>query len=727
MGEALAWYLTVQVAALAVWPLVARALAPLDDRGWAVTKVIGVLGLSWLAWLVCMLTPIPFTRPTLLITLLGVTVVSWAVIERRAGWEALRWLGCRRRLAVADEVVFAATLVLFGVLRAHAPAISGTEKPMDMAFLDGFLTAQRLPTQDTWLAGFGVPYYYFGYFVLACVAKLSGVGPGVAYNLAAASVPALAILALAGLAWSLGQAAGASRRWTGLAATLAALLTMVAGNLSTFFEFLAARGWLTPDAGVALGIKHFAEGERPGVWPPDGVWWFHASRVIPTIQPDGINEFPFFSAFLADLHPHFVALPFEALALTVAAAHVLSRGATLRSWWTQGLAMLALGSLLVINTWDIAPFWLVYLGLAGVTSLRDLRRLPLTLIGPVGGALLFLPYFVGYAGPPLGLGIVQDEQRTPLSSLLVLFGGPLALLTILGLFVRWCIGDRRGWGLTGVGAAVGGILALAGEPTLGLLVALFVLLLPWPRVVDALLPAEVLTLGVAWFSLAMLLGVEVVFLDDAFHSRMNTVFKFHENAWILGGLCAGLSLSLLGARARRLRWVASAVAALALAGGLVYPLSAVATRLGETPADGLTLDGSAFLSPDESKAVRWLRQQSSAGGRPVVAEAVVPDYTSPVRMSTFSGAAAVLGWVGHELQWRGPVAELGRRQQDVEQIYRGDPDVVRGVLTRYGVRFVVVGDLERGQYGSGLDQHFEGVLPVAFRAGGVTIYRGLPS
>jgi uncharacterized membrane protein len=327
---------------------------------------------------------------------------------------------------------------------------------------------------------------------------------------------------------------------------------------------------------------------------------------------------------------------------------------------------------------------------------------------------------VGYAGPPLGLGVVPAEQRTPFGSLLVLFGGPLALLTLLGVFMRWCIGDRRGWLLSGAGGVLGLGLALRGEPTLGLLLAILVLLLPWPRVVEALLPAEVMTLGVAWFSLAMLLGVELVFLDDAFHSRMNTVFKFHENAWVLAGLCAGVGVAVLGVRARRVRWLACGLAGLALVGGLVYPLSAIATRLSESPPDGLTLDGSAFLAADEAAAVRWLRQQ---GGRPVIAEAVGNDYSSAGRMSTFSGSAALLGWVGHELQWRGPIPELGRRQQDVEQVYRADPDTMRSVLSRYGVSFVVVGDLERAQYGAGLEQRFEGVLPVAFRSGGVTIYR----
>jgi YYY domain-containing protein len=442
---------------------------------------------------------------------------------------------------------------------------------------------------------------------------------------------------------------------------------------------------------------------------------------MPNIEPDGINEFPFFSAFLSDLHPHFVALPFEVLALTVAAVHVLSRGHTLRSRWTQALAMLSLGALLVINTWDIAPFWLLYIGLTALASRHIPRELGSVLLGPLGGALLFVPYFVGYAAPPLGLGLVHE--RTPLASLLVLFGGPLALLACLGLFIRWCVGDRRGWLVTGAGAVAGALLVLLGEPTLGLLVALLVLLTPWPGVIEVLPPAETLILGIAWFGLAMLLGVELVFLDDAFHSRMNTVFKFHENAWILVGLAGGLCLALVGQHARRARWVVAGVAALALAGGLVYPLSAIATRLGETPPGGPTLDGIAFLSNDEAAGVRWLRQQNGPAGRATIAEAVGNDYSSAARMSTYSGTAAVLGWVGHELQWRGPIAELGRRQGDMELLYRGDPSTVRTIVSRYGIGYIVVGDLERQQYGAEVDERMDAALPVAFRSGRVTIYR----
>ena len=84
----------------------------------------------------------------------------------------------------------------------------------------------------------------------------------------------------------------------------------------------------------------------------------------------------------------------------------------------------------------------------------------------------------------------------------------------------------------------------------------------------------------------------------------------------------------------------------------------------------------------------------------------------------------MLGWAGHELQWRGPVPELGTRTADLAALYRDAPvENIRSILNRYSIQFVVVGDVERKSYGDGVTARFEGVLPVAFRSGATTIYR----
>src|SRR5439155_8552461 len=77
MRDSLTWYVVVQVAGFAAWPPVAHALEPLEDRGWAASKAAGLLGVAWVVWLLFMLTPLPFTRGTLLVAALSVGVGAW--------------------------------------------------------------------------------------------------------------------------------------------------------------------------------------------------------------------------------------------------------------------------------------------------------------------------------------------------------------------------------------------------------------------------------------------------------------------------------------------------------------------------------------------------------------------------------------------------------------------------------------------------------------------------
>src|SRR5439155_21848290 len=98
-----------------------------------------------------------------------------------------------------------------------------------------------------------------------------------------------------------------------------------------------------------------------------------------------------------------------------------------------------------------------------------------------------------------------------------------------------------------------------------------------------------------------------------------------------------------------------------------------------------------FLSVDDRAAVRWLADQNAgASGRVVIAEALGNEY-DPVSagMATYSGAATVLGWAGHELQWRGPVSEVAIRQSDLGSLHPDPPsERARPPPARHGVQCV---------------------------------------
>jgi YYY domain-containing protein len=221
-------------------------------------------------------------------------------------------------------------------------------------------------------------------------------------------------------------------------------------------------------------------------------------------------------------------------------------------------------------------------------------------------------------------------------------------------------------------------------------------------------------------------GVELVYLKDVFGSRMNTVFKFQYHAWLLLGLASAATLGLVWrTQARSPAWRAAvvAVAAIVLVPGLAYPIGATWTKSGAFRGEP-TLMGDRFLergAPADYRAIEWLRQ--NAVGRPVVVEAVGGDYTDHARVSTFSGLPTVIGWVGHELQWRGQRPDYGARQQAVDTIYRSESrDEIMRIARTYGVRYVFFGNLERTKYGSDAQARLDKLLTSVYSRDGTTIY-----
>lgn len=167
---------------------------------------------------------------------------------------------------------------------------------------------------------------------------------------------------------------------------------------------------------------------------------------------------------------------------------------------------------------------------------------------------------------------------------------------------------------------------------------------------------------------------------------------------------------------------------------LVYPVFGLWSKTnGFHTATGWSLLGTGYLdrqSPDEMAVIHWL--QSSPLG--VVAEAVSPtggSYSNYARVSMLTGLPAVLGWMGHESQWRGGSKEMGSRQQDITRLYCSqDWDETRGILEQYQIRYIFVGILERSTYvpgsagcASGLaERKFDAYLELVFQQGGIKVY-----
>jgi YYY domain-containing protein len=291
MIDALRWLLVLEVVAVAVLPLSMWLLRGLPDRGFGLSKVAGLLFVTYLTWIAGSAFPIASgpLLPALAVLLLA--ALAWWFLRD----QTLRSLQESLRPAIVEEVLFIAGFVAWCVMRAYVfhPAIAHTEQYMDMALLNASFHSVSYPPYDPWMSGHTVNYYYLGYLMCALPIKLSGVAPAVAYNLALSTLFAMTIAG----AYSIGYALSRSLAW----AAVSPLFVALVGNWHAVFAQL----------------PHDA-------LPGNTNWWFFdSSRVVAGQGDYTINEFPFFSFMLGDLHPHVMALPVTILAVGLGAAIVL--------------------------------------------------------------------------------------------------------------------------------------------------------------------------------------------------------------------------------------------------------------------------------------------------------------------------------------------------------------------------------------------------------------------
>ena len=754
----------------------------LPDRGYGLSKVVGLLLVTWLAWWVSSLRLLPFSQGSIVLTIL-VVAGGAALITLRHGSAMAAWVRANWRVVLICEGVF---WVLFGAtlfVRWSNPdlwhASRGGEKPMDFAYLNAVAKSTSFPPYDPWFAGGQMNYYYLGFVQVASLAKLTGVAPVVAYNLA---IPTLAgLLGAAVFSATLGLAPSSvlRGRFRIAVAVLAGLFVTVLGNLG---EIRVLRS--TIDGAIS----------------PD--WWFwNASRVIRpgADEPGPITEFPAFTFIFGDLHAHAMALPVAAtaLALTVAVVRAVGKGLE-EQIPCLALLGLVLGTLWVTNSWDLPTYALLAAcGVALATiaverSFTSLLRFVCACAAMVAVAYAaFLPFHLhDYA---VFEGVARwHGGRTRLFDYLTIhglflfaiatgFAVQVATSTDLGSAARTVratlrhprrIGRLReldhalvtrsvsAWiGLAAVpcalAIAVGCAVAAQWPAAVALPVALLGLL-SWPVQARAGMSAvdvavrRLLVIAVL-LALSLTVAVEYYVARNIDVGRVNTVFKLYLQVWLLLGVAAAVCVGVVYQRLPRLRrpvratWRLVLVALVATAA--LYPILGARAKISDRfdTSVGRTLDGSAFMKKAifrdketdmtlayDRDAIRWMLD--NLDGSPVIAELnTAPTlYGWEGRYSVYTGNPTIVGWDYHQRQQRPPMrARVQQRVRDVQLAYRTpDPAVAFRILSYYGARYAVVGPLERAYYPSGSAKWEEGAgryWTRVYANPGVQIYRIRPS
>ncbi len=446
----LLWYLIITALGLLTFPLAYHLLPGLPDRGYAFSRAMGWLLWGFIFWLLGSFGLIGNDLGGEWVSFLILLALSgWAL--RRSGWESVKtWLRSHRGMILTVEILFLLAFAAWAAVRATHPDIIGTEKPMELAFINAILRSPRIPPHDPWLSGFAISYYYFGYLLVAMIAQIAATTGGVAFNLGVALIFGLSASGAYGILYNLlasrpsypaprtPHPAPRTPHPATRTSLLAPFFLLIVSNLGGLLHLLRLGGlfWQTDETGQLvspvwawLDLGRFSQPPPTQAFPH--WWWWQASRIVQDFdfnminKGDVIDEFPFFSYLLGDLHPHVLAMPFALLAVGLA-LNLLLGGAKGKFPWPRlriRPAMLALsavvfGGMAFLNTWDF-PFYVALF--AGAYALRSpaeerdedrLQRFTgdvfkdFFLMGVtlgIAGILFYLPFFVGFSSQAGGL------------------------------------------------------------------------------------------------------------------------------------------------------------------------------------------------------------------------------------------------------------------------------------------------------------------------------------
>jgi len=662
------WILLLKFLQMSIFPLLKRGFG---EYGYGISYPVSLILFTFISWYFGLAgIPVYFALVPFL--------ASAGFFLYRGEYNPDNYGGCRKW-----DLLFLVLFIFMLEVRYLNPSISYAEKFMDHAFLASIINNPVIPPADPWYSGGNLNvYYYMGHWMMGALGAISGIKSTIVFNLVLPTVFASTGTAL----YATGRLLLKDYQW----------LPVV-----TLFLVNPAFIW------YAINLKGL-----------NAVMW-DSTRTI----ENAITEYPLFSMLWGDPHAHVVSFFNQALLIFILVyAYVRWNETGGRGRWVIILAgALSLGTMPMINTWDVllyAPITLVFAGLIWYRSYRmdhdTSGAWRLFFLVPPISILVYLPYyFMLHTAGIEGVGFVHTPTE------------PMAFLLVYGIFLilfyAECQKDlrKRPWLLLLLVPFI-----ISGYAGAGLVLLPAVCLL----MRRTLLPEEILSAA----GLLIIMLTETIYLIDNMgdvYFRMNTVFKFSLVAWFFmgtgGAIFAGRWLSEKRSNGKSEKPAGSqnerkkiAALIIVLLIGFSVPLMLPDLNYGY---GGKTLDGMAWMEkshPYDYDAISYLRSNIKELDSAVILEAENGDYQYYSRVSSMTGIPAVIGQPFHEQMWRGDEADVGTRIGDIRTIYENPPEFYR-LTEKYNITHIYLGESEHERYDVSLP---EDKLDIYYQNEKVTIY-----
>jgi YYY domain-containing protein len=778
---ALWWYLAMQLLTIPAIPLAWWLLRGLPDRGYALARTLGLVGVTWIAWMLASYRILPFGGLSIGLAWTVVLLASLLATRGRIG-TVLTDLRSRWRWVLATEMLFLAAFAGMTWIRSLNPDFWNTirtgEASLFLGMFNATMRSPYFPAFDPWLSGGWLHVPYWGQMPWVAIGKLTGIVPNTAYNLAFAGIFALLCLNTWTAAAAIIARITSPRPWRPILLALAAPVAV------------ALLGTLMLARRVGQGMWGYAP--RPESWPElwgigdiaYGVWtiltdqagtapglYHEAMDVSPVLRA----EMPFFSFLAGDLGPATTALPFIGLAIAVAVALATREGTGTSPQWRLDRADIALmllgggicGLMMATTTWGFLPTAILMIAAMAIRSgiahawhdawplLRNAVICAALIL--VTAVVAFWPFLKGFRAngrdvlhaPTLGLG----DYLTLNGVLLFVL---ISYLALQGLRVvrdahdeGWA-GKLASWLTITIIVVALALGLLSGSTTIFVLVGLLLVAIAlWPHQDNA---GHLAVMALTGLGLLLAIVRNVLPMTADIDGRSSAP-NLGTYAWIVLGIAAA---AVVAWGIDRINWSRRPALSIAGTGWLVaiallvvatatYPVLATTSfredRMAKTDR---TLDATAFMrqasfaggNPPRQIALRgdleataWL--MDNVDGVPVVLEAQTLDYQWGGRVSALTGLPTVIGWNTPERMMRSGWTQIvWDRQADVTTMLgsMGTFTSIEPLLRQYDVQLIYIGALERAMFDPVAIRKFEtaaaeGQLEIVYQNEDVTIYR----
>lgn len=679
----LQWYIYLLIIGVVFFPFARKLFPNFIDQGYAFSKTIGILVLSYTAFVLGILKISQFTQFNLILLLIVIAVISAIIISK----QSLHFSKGKIGILIFEELLFLISLIFLTYIRGQEPSIRGLEKFMDFGFMNSILRAKYFPPLDMWLSadpshpqGYPVNYYYFGHLTGALLIKLTGIIPSIGYNLILSTIFAQGItlsFSLIGNFVAFIQKNVLNQKkikylHVFIYGLIGSFIVNFGGNLHTIYLF--TKGYPNESPIPFWQILSF--------YNPLKYWYPNATRFIPYT----IHEFPSYSYVVADLHGHVFDIPFVLLTLSILFTFFVKNYQVKNKFSSHIPHIIILGFLTAIHYMTNAFDGPIYLLLTSI-FLFAIFKFSRNFIYSIG--LLFLSFllfslpFSKFFSPFVnGIGVNCSPdfliKMKKIGPFLFEKGNCQASIPWM-LFILW------------------------GFFWISLIIFAFIIFQQGRKKLQYIKFQKIDFFIFILFAFGTFLIIipEFFYIKDIYplHFRANTMFKLGYQAFIMMGIASAYVLYKTKLLNTIWKFIIQAVYLLLFFFIFIYPFFAFPAYYGtmkKTPQ----LDGSLWLNnsfAEDKEIINFFNNKIV--GQPVILEAQGDSYTDYERISAYTGLPTVAGWWVHEWLWRGSPDVVGKRIPDIINIYESDDEkLTLDLLKKYRVKYIVISTLERTKY-----------------------------